>query len=276
MHSETESPARADFSASFMRISCSDNSESGGAIVPSCPSDHRDWRLFMAIVMDTKEPDAILLAIAGKRGRHCHHAAAVILQAGDNDSLQLPSQRQPELFLAAELLVDDGRRAGLERSRLRQDAQPATGVVTDWAVAGEDGLQGRNAGFCQRSSGGVERYGLVGAMGGERRFVTRRPAAGGRVYHDQWGGDGLASGFVGQGGAREGAGLVVDMIRQKDMAGRALLLAGPHPTGKTVLALGISQELGSKVLFCPMVGSEVYSSEVKKTDMLMENFRRAI
>ncbi|KAK6130932.1 hypothetical protein DH2020_035324 [Rehmannia glutinosa] len=76
--------------------------------------------------------------------------------------------------------------------------------------------------------------------------------------------------------AREASGLVVDMIRQKKMAGRALLLAGPPGTGKTALALGISQELGSKVPFCPMVGSEVYSSEVKKTEVLMENFRRAI
>lgn len=57
----------------------------------------------------------------------------------------------------------------------------------------------------------------------------------------------LAAGFVGQASAREAAGLVVDMIRQKKMAGRALLLAGPPGTGKTALALGISQELGSKV-----------------------------
>jgi len=35
-------------------------------------------------------------------------------------------------------------------------------------------------------------------------------------------------------------------------------------------------ELGPKVPFCPMVGSEVFSSEVKKTEVLMENFRRAI
>jgi len=31
-----------------------------------------------------------------------------------------------------------------------------------------------------------------------------------------------------------------------------------------------------QVPFCPMVGSEVYSSEIKKTGVLMENFRRAI
>ena len=66
------------------------------------------------------------------------------------------------------------------------------------------------------------------------------------------------------------------MIKAKKMAGRALLMAGAPGTGKTALALGISQELGPKVPFCPMVGSEVYSSEVKKTEVLMEHFRRAI
>ena len=86
----------------------------------------------------------------------------------------------------------------------------------------------------------------------------------------------VGSGLVGQEKAREAAGLVVEMIRSKKMAGRALLLAGAPGTGKTAIALGISQELGPKVPFCPMVGSEVYSSEVKKTEILMENFRRSI
>jgi len=85
-----------------------------------------------------------------------------------------------------------------------------------------------------------------------------------------------AAGFAGQEQAREACGVVVDMIRGKKMAGRALLLAGAPGTGKTALALGIAKELGTKVPFCPMVGSEVYSSEVKKTEVLMENFRRAI
>ncbi|KAJ8872064.1 hypothetical protein PR048_025665 [Dryococelus australis] len=86
----------------------------------------------------------------------------------------------------------------------------------------------------------------------------------------------MAAGLVGQEQAREAAGIVVDMIKSKKMAGRAILLAGPPGTGKTAIALAIAQELGSKVPFCPMVGSEVYSSEIKKTEVLMENFRRAI
>ena len=60
------------------------------------------------------------------------------------------------------------------------------------------------------------------------------------------------------------------------MAGRAILLAGAPGSGKTAIALAISQELGPKVPFCPMVGSEVFSSEIKKTEVLMENFRRSI
>ena len=66
------------------------------------------------------------------------------------------------------------------------------------------------------------------------------------------------------------------MIKSKKMAGRAVLLAGPPGTGKTAIALAMSHELGNKVPFCPMVGSEVYSTEIKKTEVLMENFRRAI
>lgn len=74
----------------------------------------------------------------------------------------------------------------------------------------------------------------------------------------------------------QAAGIVLDLIKSKKMAGRALLFAGPPGTGKTAIALAIAQELGNKVPFCPMVGSEVYSSEIKKTEVLMENFRRSI
>jgi RuvB-like protein 1 (pontin 52) len=86
----------------------------------------------------------------------------------------------------------------------------------------------------------------------------------------------ISSGLVGQEIAREAAGVIVELIKAKKMAGRAVLFAGPPGTGKTAIALAVAQELGTKVPFCPMVGSEVFSSEIKKTEVLMENFRRAI
>ncbi|EJD00718.1 RuvB-like helicase 1 [Fomitiporia mediterranea MF3/22] len=87
---------------------------------------------------------------------------------------------------------------------------------------------------------------------------------------------GDAAGFIGQTNAREACGVVVDLIKSRKFSGRALLLAGAPGTGKTALALAISHELGTKVPFCPIVGSEVYSTEVKKTEVLSETFRRAI
>jgi len=86
----------------------------------------------------------------------------------------------------------------------------------------------------------------------------------------------VAAGLVGQEKAREACGVIVELIRSKKMAGRAVLLAGAPGTGKTAMALALAHELGPKVPFCPMVGSEVFSTEVKKTEVLMENFRRAI
>ncbi|KDQ06626.1 hypothetical protein BOTBODRAFT_60491 [Botryobasidium botryosum FD-172 SS1] len=85
-----------------------------------------------------------------------------------------------------------------------------------------------------------------------------------------------SAGFVGQRLAREACGVVVDLIKSRKFSGRALLLVGAPGTGKTALALAVAQELGAKVPFCPMVGSEVYSAEVKKTEVLAEAFRRAI
>lgn len=85
-----------------------------------------------------------------------------------------------------------------------------------------------------------------------------------------------AKGMVGQTEAREAAGLIVDLIKSKKLAGKAVLLAGPPGTGKTAIAIAISRELGQRVPFCAMSAAEIYSHEVKKTEILTEHLRRAI
>lgn len=47
----------------------------------------------------------------------------------------------------------------------------------------------------------------------------------------------------------QACGVVVDLIKSRKMAGRAVLLAGGPGTGKTALAMAVSQELGTKVPF---------------------------
>jgi len=85
-----------------------------------------------------------------------------------------------------------------------------------------------------------------------------------------------ADGMVGQIKAREAAYVVVQMIKKGKMAGRAILLAGPPGTGKTAIALAISRELGKEVPFITLSGSEIYSTDLKKTEVLMRAIRRAI
>lgn len=53
----------------------------------------------------------------------------------------------------------------------------------------------------------------------------------------------VAAGFVGQEMAREACGVVVDMIRQKKMAGRALLLTGAPGTGEIAMTLLICKSV---------------------------------
>lgn len=85
-----------------------------------------------------------------------------------------------------------------------------------------------------------------------------------------------ADGLVGQRNAREAAGLVVDMIKAKKLSGKASLLVGPPGGGKTAIAVAMSRELGTRVPFCAMTASEVYSREVKPTEVLTEVFRKAM
>jgi TBP-interacting protein len=86
----------------------------------------------------------------------------------------------------------------------------------------------------------------------------------------------VKDGLVGQVKAREAAGIVVEMVKEGRMAGRGVLFVGPSGTGKTAIAIGIARELGEDTPFVAISGSEIYSSEIKKTEFLMQAIRRAI
>jgi TBP-interacting protein len=86
----------------------------------------------------------------------------------------------------------------------------------------------------------------------------------------------IKDGMVGQERAREAAGLVVKMIREGKLSGKCIILAGPPGTGKTAIAVAISRELGENVPFIQMSGSEIYSAERKKTEVLIEAIRKCI
>ncbi len=86
----------------------------------------------------------------------------------------------------------------------------------------------------------------------------------------------IADGMVGQTEAREAAGIIVEMIREGKMAGRGVLIVGPSGTGKTAIAIGIAKELGEETPFVTISGAEIYSTELKKTEILMQALRRSI
>lgn len=60
-----------------------------------------------------------------------------------------------------------------------------------------------------------------------------------------------SQGMVGQLAARRAAGVVLEMIREGKIAGRAVLIAGQPGTGKTAIAMGKKPQ-GAGVFLCAM------------------------
>lgn len=86
----------------------------------------------------------------------------------------------------------------------------------------------------------------------------------------------VSQGMVGQTKARRAMGIILKLIQNGDIAGRAILLAGPPSTGKTALAMGLSQSIGANVPFTAITASEIFSKEMSKTEALIQSFRKSV
>jgi RuvB-like protein 2 len=76
--------------------------------------------------------------------------------------------------------------------------------------------------------------------------------------------------MVGQRSARRAAGIILQMIKEGQIAGRGVLLAGQPGTGKTAIAMGMAKALGEETPFAMMAGSEIFSLEMSKTEALSQ------
>ncbi|EEH17265.1 RuvB-like helicase 2 [Paracoccidioides brasiliensis Pb03] len=85
-----------------------------------------------------------------------------------------------------------------------------------------------------------------------------------------------SQGLVGQEKARKAAAVILQMVKDGKIAGRAVLIAGPPSTGKTAIAMGMAQALGPDVPFTMVASSEIFSLEMSKTEALTQAFRKSI
>ncbi|XP_060068213.1 ruvB-like 2 [Ylistrum balloti] len=86
----------------------------------------------------------------------------------------------------------------------------------------------------------------------------------------------VSQGMVGQVEARRAAGVILEMIKEGKIAGRACLIAGHPGTGKTAIAMAMAQALGTDTPFTSIAGSEIFSLEMSKTEALTQAFRKSI
>ena len=87
---------------------------------------------------------------------------------------------------------------------------------------------------------------------------------------------GAGQGLIGQEKARKAAAVILQMVKDGKIAGRAVLVAGPPSTGKTAIAMAMAQSLGPDVPFTMLASSEIFSLEMSKTEALTQAFRKSI
>merc|ERR1719218_188480 len=69
---------------------------------------------------------------------------------------------------------------------------------------------------------------------------------------------------------------MVGQCSARKIAGRAILIGGQPGTGKTAIAMGMAQALGTDTPFTTIAPSEIFSLEMNKTEALTQAFRRSI
>ena len=85
-----------------------------------------------------------------------------------------------------------------------------------------------------------------------------------------------SDGFVGQIEARKAAYIALSLIKEKSLSGRIMILAGKSGTGKTAIAYAMSQALGNDIPFTHLIGSEVYSMNLSKCEVLTQALRQSV
>jgi len=83
-------------------------------------------------------------------------------------------------------------------------------------------------------------------------------------------------GMVGQYQARRAVGIFRKLLSQNRSSCGSILLAGPPSTGKTAIAMGLSQELGPDTPFVSLSGADVFSLEMSKTEALTQAIRKSM
>ncbi|GMP31218.1 hypothetical protein CsSME_00005526 [Camellia sinensis var. sinensis] len=86
----------------------------------------------------------------------------------------------------------------------------------------------------------------------------------------------ISEGMVCQTSALKAAGVIVQVVKEGKIAGRAVLLAGQPGIGKTAIVMGMAKSLGQETPSAMLAGSELFSLEMSKTEGLMQAFRKAI
>ncbi|KAM1396924.1 hypothetical protein ACFX2I_014564 [Malus domestica] len=86
----------------------------------------------------------------------------------------------------------------------------------------------------------------------------------------------VSQSIVGQTSAQKATGVILQLINEGKITGRAVLLAGQLETGKTAIAIGMAKSLGLETPFVMLVRSELFSLEMSKIEALMQAFRKAI